>query len=97
MVGGIVGEIGVRYGHDLVILAGFHDGTDDRYLWVGEPGHARTLAAMLNKNAGLAEAAMRRATETDRKAGRIGPCGHDGCNHPTGHDGRHSWQDGSDR
>lgn len=25
-----------------------------------------------------------------------GPCGHDGCNHRRGHDGRHSWQDGSD-
>lgn len=38
------------------------------------------------------------ATESDQAPtsipGRIGPCGHDGCNYQPYHRGRHSWQDG---
>jgi hypothetical protein len=36
----------------------------------------------------LAEATQRRALTADERAGRIGPCGHDGCFLPPGHDAR---------
>lgn len=32
-----------------------------------------------------------------REEPRRGPCGHDGCNHRSGHAGRHSWQEDPDR
>lgn len=89
LVRGVIGTIGVHHGHDLVILQGTIDAAEGRYLWVGESDQARALAAVLVEQADRAEAIQRRAVEHDQR----GPCGHDGCNHRRGHDGRHSWQE----
>jgi hypothetical protein len=94
LVRGVLGTVGVLHGHDLVMLLGANEATDDRYVWVGEPAHARALAALLCEQADRAEAAMAGAVEDDRRAGWLGPCGHDGCDLPPGHAGRHDWQGG---
>lgn len=69
--------------------------------WMGDLGgddlHRVMRAASAVSAAAEAAVLARRQDAGHQPERYTGPCGHDGCNYRTGHDGRHSWQENPGR